>query len=192
MEVSGRPGNFFVSGNERSHLRSSGRAGTGSLVLQSRCCQFSGSFNRPGEVEITVSLLCDDPEQDGQPHRVFRPTTYARSNGSGYSVKADIRDELCQLNKDSPDGQAVPGTLEHFLAERYIMYINDPASGLYRGRVHHKPYPLCEAQLLNIQESLLESNRLFTESDVRHVVFSEGVDVEVFRFIRLMRSLVSK
>jgi uncharacterized protein YqjF (DUF2071 family) len=60
------------------------------------------------------------------------------------------------------------------------MYLNDPQSGLYRGRVHHKPYPLCEARLLNIQESLLESNQIFTEGEVRHAVFSEGVDVEVF------------
>ena len=102
------------------------------------------------------------------------------ADGPGYSVEAEIGDELCQLNKDIPDGQAVPGTLEHFLVERYVMYINDPQSGLYRGRVHHKPYPLCEAQLLKIQESLLESNELSPQSDVRHTVFSAGVDVEVF------------
>ena len=102
------------------------------------------------------------------------------ADGPGYSVEAEIGDELCQLHKDIPDGQAVPGSLEHFLTERYLMYINDPRSGLYRGRVHHKPYPLCEAQLLNIQESLLKSNELFSEGDVRQTVYSEGVDVEVF------------
>jgi uncharacterized protein YqjF (DUF2071 family) len=36
----------------------------------------------------------------------------------------------------------VPGTLEHFLTERYCLYAVDHASRGYRLDVHHAPWPL--------------------------------------------------
>jgi uncharacterized protein YqjF (DUF2071 family) len=37
--------------------------------------------------------------------------------------------------------QAQPGSLEHFLTERYCLYAHGPR-GLVRGEVHHAPWPL--------------------------------------------------
>jgi uncharacterized protein YqjF (DUF2071 family) len=45
----------------------------------------------------------------------------------------------------APEGavfQAKPGTLEHFLTERYCLYADD---GRARGQIHHRPWPLQEA-----------------------------------------------
>lgn len=37
---------------------------------------------------------------------------------------------------------AAPGSLEHFLVERYALYCADPRGRLYRGQVSHTPYRL--------------------------------------------------
>jgi uncharacterized protein YqjF (DUF2071 family) len=42
---------------------------------------------------------------------------------------------------------AVPGTLEHFLTERYALYGRARGGGVYRLRVHHPPWPLHRARL---------------------------------------------
>ena len=41
---------------------------------------------------------------------------------------------------------AVPGTLEHFLTERYCLYAQGPDGGLRRTEVHHRPWPLQRAE----------------------------------------------
>ncbi|MEP7335223.1 MAG: DUF2071 domain-containing protein, partial [Actinomycetota bacterium] len=38
-----------------------------------------------------------------------------------------------------------PGTLEHFLTERYCLYTED-AGALYRAEIHHSPWPLQAAE----------------------------------------------
>jgi uncharacterized protein YqjF (DUF2071 family) len=39
-----------------------------------------------------------------------------------------------------------PGTLEHFLTERYCLYALDGSRRLIRGEIHHHPWPLQQAQ----------------------------------------------
>lgn len=41
---------------------------------------------------------------------------------------------------------AVPGTLDHWLTERYCLYSADPRGRIYRGEVNHVPWPLQPAQ----------------------------------------------
>ena len=42
--------------------------------------------------------------------------------------------------------QAEPGTLDHFLVERYCLYAQDKQGSLYRGDIHHVPWPVQEAE----------------------------------------------
>jgi uncharacterized protein len=80
---------------------------------------------------------------------------------------------------------AQPGTLEHFLVERYILY-TVWQDCLYQGRVHHTPYPLQTAQILSLDEtlSLAAGFRRPQTSPLAH--FSPGVDVEVFALRRVV------
>lgn len=71
-----------------------------------------------------------------------------------------------------------PGTLEHWLVERYLLYADAP-SGLRRGRVFHPPYPLRQAEIVKLESTLVEASG-FAFDQWRHVCFSPGVDVEVF------------
>lgn len=76
-------------------------------------------------------------------------------------------------------GAAKPGTLEDFLAERYILY-SEKSSKLYRGRVHHTPYPLTRATLDRLDGNLVAAAGVTVEGPPVSVLASPGVDVDVF------------
>ena len=75
---------------------------------------------------------------------------------------------------------ATPGSLEHFLAERYILYAQKRDGTMRSGRVHHAPYPLQPARLADWDESLLAAAGIARPADAPLVHFASGVDVEVF------------
>lgn len=74
---------------------------------------------------------------------------------------------------------AEPGTLEHFLAERYILYAqkNDR---LFSGRVYHTPYPLQTAQVDRCDESLFAAVGLLRPTAEPLAHYAEGVSVHIF------------
>jgi uncharacterized protein len=56
---------------------------------------------------------------------------------------------------ESPLSTAVPGTLDHFLCERYVLYSQDDQKQVYRARVHHHPYPLQRVDVTALDETLV-------------------------------------
>jgi uncharacterized protein YqjF (DUF2071 family) len=74
---------------------------------------------------------------------------------------------------------AVPGTLAHFLVERYILYTQFKAR-TYQGWVHHSAYPLQAATVSTVDESLLAAAGFARPSTPPITHFSAGVDVEIF------------
>ena len=74
---------------------------------------------------------------------------------------------------------AQSGTLEEFLVERYVLY-SARRGCLFRGRVHHAPYPLQNAQLFNLRENCLAAAGLARPDVAPHILYSPGVDVEVW------------
>lgn len=57
--------------------------------------------------------------------------------------------------EEGPVAPARPGTLEHFLVERYILYAEDEQHTLHRARVHHAPYLLQKALVHELDETLV-------------------------------------
>lgn len=78
-----------------------------------------------------------------------------------------------------PLGPSAPGTLEHFLLERYLLF-NDWRGTTYRGQVHHVPYPAQRATVHHVRCTLLEAAGLPTPEGQPLVHYASGVDVEVF------------
>jgi uncharacterized protein YqjF (DUF2071 family) len=81
---------------------------------------------------------------------------------------------------DEPMNPATPGSLDHFLVERYVLFA---ARGrrLIRARVRHHPYPLRRARVESLQESLFARAGLpglLAPPPLVH--FSPGVDVDIF------------
>ena len=75
---------------------------------------------------------------------------------------------------------AAPGTLEFFLAERYLLFANT-SSGLRSGRVHHEPYPLAEVALEAWDADLFRLNNYPVPTrPPDHIIGSPGVQVKVF------------
>ncbi|HEV7238907.1 MAG TPA: DUF2071 domain-containing protein [Thermoanaerobaculia bacterium] len=81
---------------------------------------------------------------------------------------------------EGPTKPAAPGTLEHFLIERYILYAQDDDRRLFRARVHHQPYPVQRAEVLALDETLVWASRVRrTENvDLRH--YAREVNVKVY------------
>jgi uncharacterized protein YqjF (DUF2071 family) len=83
-------------------------------------------------------------------------------------------------HRELPAGLAIPGSLEHFLIERYILFSVDSRGALRRGRVHHAPYPIRTARLVSLKDSLVAACGIAVDSKPCHVAFSDQVRVEVF------------
>jgi len=81
---------------------------------------------------------------------------------------------------EGPFAPAVPGTLEHFLAERYILYSQDEARQLYRARVHHQPYPLQKAEIAEADETLVWAAGIRRPENAATRHYARGVNVKVY------------
>lgn len=75
-------------------------------------------------------------------------------------------------------GSATPGTLDFFLAERYLLYAYR-RNRLFKGLVHHTPYPLNEVDAYQCEETLLAASEIPAGPWV-HKIFSPGVTVDVY------------
>ena len=82
-------------------------------------------------------------------------------------------------------GVAQPGSLEHFLVERYTLFVKR-AFGLVRGNVRHQPYPLRRATVHAVDETLTRAAGLLALGKRAPDLFSDGVDVDILapRWVR--------
>jgi uncharacterized protein len=93
---------------------------------------------------------------------------------ASYTVGADL-------------GTAQPGTLEHFLVERYLLF-SKHRGALLVGQVHHEPYPVRQAELGAFEQTMLAANGIAGEHPIVSTLYSPGVDVEVFALRPLLRA----
>jgi len=75
-------------------------------------------------------------------------------------------------------GNAVEGSLEQFLVERYVLYSRAAGPLLFRQRVHHAPWPLRAARLESVREDLSTAAGLSPPGPPALCHFSPGVSVE--------------
>ena len=78
-----------------------------------------------------------------------------------------------------PLGPSAPGSLEHFLLERYLLFC-EKRGRLVRGQVYHEPYPAHAAELLEIEETLTSAADIGMDAPPAHIHHAPGVQVEVF------------
>lgn len=80
---------------------------------------------------------------------------------------------------------AVPGTLEHWLSERYAFYTTDAQGQLCRCEIHHLPWPLQTAEVDIQTNTLAESVGLPLLSGAPLVQFSRRLDVLIWPLQRV-------
>lgn len=73
--------------------------------------------------------------------------------------------------------QASPGTLEHWLTERYCLYTQDKKGNLLRAEVHHQPWPLQKASAQIFKNELLNPLNLSVDQKPTLLHFAKRIDV---------------
>jgi len=77
-------------------------------------------------------------------------------------------------------GASRPGTIEHFLIERYLLHVRRGPS-LWTVQVHHQPYPVQRAEVLDLRDELLAADGLPAPVGLPPLAhYAAGVDVEIF------------
>lgn len=84
--------------------------------------------------------------------------------------------------------RAAPGSLEHWLTERYCLYALAPDGSLWRNEVHHAPWPLQAAEVELEANSLLRVHGLPVEGAPRLTHFARQLDVVVWSAERTGRA----
>ncbi|MEO8035252.1 MAG: DUF2071 domain-containing protein, partial [Acidobacteriota bacterium] len=85
--------------------------------------------------------------------------------------------------EEGPTTAAIPGTLEHFLVERYILYARDESHRLYSARVHHQAYPLQRAEVSSLDETLIWAAGIKRSgaAPIRH--YAREVNVKIYPLV---------
>ncbi len=81
---------------------------------------------------------------------------------------------------EGPITHAVPGTIEHFLLERYILYSFDEDHRLHRARVHHQPYPIQRVDVPHWEESLVWAAGIKRSGEIAMKHYAREVNVKVY------------
>ena len=80
----------------------------------------------------------------------------------------------------SPPYESKPGTLEHFLTERYRLYAQAPGGELYRANIHHQPWPLQTGTAGLEPDELLQPHGLRVTGRPAMLHFARRLDVVVW------------
>ena len=92
----------------------------------------------------------------------------------------DAIDARYEWRSSGPAHEAVPGSLEFFLVERYALFTAKPNGSLVTGRVHHEPYRFSEAEVPHWSTHPAQLAGFHLEGPPQSALASRGVDVSVF------------
>jgi hypothetical protein len=121
-----------------------------------------------------IRLTEETTTGDWPPQVDYRSERVSRAARAGRPVRCAL-----QYRPTGAARPARPGTLEHFLVERYILYSYD-GQQIFRGRVHHTPYPVQSAELLSLEENLVAAAGITPPAITPLVHYASEVVTEVF------------
>jgi uncharacterized protein YqjF (DUF2071 family) len=73
--------------------------------------------------------------------------------------------------------RAAPGTLDHFLTERYCFFAHNGAGSLDRTDVHHEPWPLERAEAVVGANTMAEASGIGLPDEAAILHFAKKIDV---------------
>jgi uncharacterized protein YqjF (DUF2071 family) len=85
-----------------------------------------------------------------------------------------------QYHAVGPVYRSQPGALDYWLTERYCLYAADESGRLYRGDIHHQPWPLqpAEAEIVTNTMGLAHGIRLPDSQPLLH--YARRLDVALW------------
>ncbi|TGL77070.1 YqjF family protein [Leptospira yasudae] len=78
-----------------------------------------------------------------------------------------------------------PGTLEHWLTERYCLYCKDSSERIYRAEVHHLPWSLQKGECKIYENTILQSHRISVLQTEPLIHYSHSLKVALYPMLRL-------
>lgn len=158
----------FLETNVRTYVHVNGKPGVYFLSLEAASALAVAAARVTFGLPYFYARMRLAPAGEGRVHYQTRRVGNARAAlDVTYSV-------------GEPLGASEPGSLEHFLLERYLLFV-ERHGRLQAGTVHHVPYPAHRATVHHLREGLVACSGLPpAEGAPRYVHYSPGVDVEVF------------
>jgi uncharacterized protein len=121
----------------------------------------------------------------------FRAAIESRPHDDWISYECVRRDDTARpfvfdgrYRPAGPVRPAKPGSIEHFLAERYCLYTVDGEGVLWRAEIHHGPWPLQAAEAEIALNTMFPDGVDFPDSEPL-VHFSDRQDVLIWRLSRV-------
>ncbi len=105
------------------------------------------------------------------------PTVRYRSRRVSFGPRPAELEASCTVG--AAQGPAAPGTLAHFLVERYRLFSVAPTGHLLETSVRHAPYPLHAVKVDHVDQSLTTAAGLRHGAERAPDLYSPGVDVDV-------------
>lgn len=81
--------------------------------------------------------------------------------------------------------QSKQDTLENWLTERYCLYSRDSKGELYRGEIHHLPWPLQKAECHIYHNTILKNHNIRILESEPLIHYSESLKVALFPLVSL-------
>lgn len=85
---------------------------------------------------------------------------------------------------DSTPYQSAPGTLEHWLTERYCLYSFGRNGKLYRGEIIHPPWPLQKGWVSIDENAMTDSLNINLSTTPSLVHFAKSIDVRAWYIVK--------
>ena len=109
----------------------------------------------------------------------------SRSDGIHYESSRRGAQFSASYRPTSDIYPAKPGSLEHWLTERYCLYALAPDGALWRTDVHHVPWPLQAAELEIRSNTMFDVHGLKLDAPPQLLHFSRRLDVVMWRSERV-------
>jgi uncharacterized protein YqjF (DUF2071 family) len=117
----------------------------------------------------------------------YRATMSAEDDGARVhyrSARASFRFDA-SYEPVTPVYRSQPGSLEHWLTERYCLFAEDRASNLWRTDVHHAPWPLQRAESEIRVNTMMSAHGLRADGPPVTQHFARRIDVVAWSSERL-------
>ena len=115
----------------------------------------------------------------------FHARMSCAADGDGVTYRSQRRrgsaaELVMRYRPTGPPRAAAPGTLEHFLTERYCLYAPDGRGGLRRAEILHAPWPLQPAEAEVERNTMAASLGLEALPGAPRLHFARRLDVRVW------------
>jgi uncharacterized protein YqjF (DUF2071 family) len=94
--------------------------------------------------------------------------------------RAAAADFVARYRPVSEPSHAAPGTIEHWLSARYCLYAVDSSGSVYRAEIHHRPWPLQDAEAELTVNTMAEAAGIPLTPQPQLLSFARQLDVVVW------------